>query len=459
MYRLPLTLQRARHTSRKPPTTEHSGSGQGPGCRPETAVCRGVSAYIRPPVLSPSPARSYPVEHFEGLLLLGGMTNLPPYSTAFDRGPAKYFHGRTDVLDFFAHLRERAKAMEGGTTMLIQGAPGAGKSALLHQCGLAAEDDGWKVAEIEMESLYNPATMGGDLGKSYTASVEHGANINLKFFSYDNTREHRRSGAVSAFLRDKAPESGLLLILDEVQTIRALAGGADAISVTATLNAIHNGKLGRPVILLAGGLGSSRDAFSSLGISRFAGGCVVNLGRLDRASERSVIRDWLVIDGEAKGDVTPWIDAIAAETHGWPQHIMTYAQPAAWRLREDGGELTHGGLMHTLEQGMAGKAAYYEGRASGVGQGVVALGGLLRNLPPGVELWKVDIIEALKAHPGVDDARTEFATLLDKGVIAELHPARYAVPIPSMQTWLVEQGGPGLPPLQLPRQESPILER
>ncbi len=32
--------------------------------------------------------------------------------------------------------------------------------------------------------------------------------------------------------------------------------------------------------------------------------------------ERVVIQDWLQLEGRAKGDPTPWIDAIARETHG-----------------------------------------------------------------------------------------------------------------------------------------------
>ena len=374
-----------------------------------------------------------------------------------ERGPARYFHGRTDVLGLFANLCERARSTKGGTTLLIQGAPGAGKTALLHQCAVEAARDGWMVAKIKNQALYNPVIMAQALDMPYIVRKGFGLKGGIRLVSGEATKEEAGMADVEQVIRALQGDAGLLLMLDEVQTIRDLADGPHKPLVTTTLNAIHNGELGRPVILLAGGLGSSRDAFSSLGISRFAGGCVVNLGRLDHASERAVIRDWLVIDGEAKGDVTPWIDAIAAETHGWPQHIMTYAQPAAIRLREDGGELTHAGLMETLEQGMAGKVAYYEGRVSGVGKGIDVLGSLLRNLPPGTELDDTIIIDALEAHPRVRDAEAGFATLLEKGVIAETPNRKYAVPIPSMQTWLVEQSGPGLPPLQLPRQESPAL--
>ena len=58
----------------------------------------------------------------------------PPVTAAFDRGPAKYFHGRKQILNDFNELIARANLTDSGTTFLIQGAPGAGKTALLAEC-------------------------------------------------------------------------------------------------------------------------------------------------------------------------------------------------------------------------------------------------------------------------------------------------------------------------------------
>ena len=56
----------------------------------------------------------------------------PNPTTGFsDRGPAKYFHGRREILSSFHELLLHANQNRGGTTFLIQGAPGAGKTALL----------------------------------------------------------------------------------------------------------------------------------------------------------------------------------------------------------------------------------------------------------------------------------------------------------------------------------------
>ena len=58
----------------------------------------------------------------------------PPLTAAFDRGASKYFHGRRQILRDFRKLAERAIQAKSGTTFLIQGAPGAGKTALLAEC-------------------------------------------------------------------------------------------------------------------------------------------------------------------------------------------------------------------------------------------------------------------------------------------------------------------------------------
>ena len=47
---------------------------------------------------------------------------------------------------------------------------------------------------------------------------------------------------------------------------------------------ILNGQVGRPVILLAGGLGTTEMAFESIGVSRIEDGLRVRLGPFDTIS-------------------------------------------------------------------------------------------------------------------------------------------------------------------------------
>ncbi len=120
----------------------------------------------------------------------------------------------------------------------------------------------------------------------------------------------------------------LLLKLDEAQRLEDLGSDLDTrISVGGVLTAIHNGHVGRPLVLLAGGLGTTRSAFGSLGIERYERSSFVELERLDKDAEQAVIRDWLTVDGGANGDPAEWIDAIMQETHGWKRIHEKYCNP------------------------------------------------------------------------------------------------------------------------------------
>ena len=382
----------------------------------------------------------HPSTDLPGVSSRGGGTARWETMDVDDRGPAKFFHGREDVLGAVAHKRARARATGGGTTFLIQGAPGAGKTALLHRCAAEAATDGWLVARLEYQALYKPVVLAQNVGEPYVPREERVTTLDAKVIARQTTKEMAGDATVSQVLKAITPNTGLLLTLDEVQNIRDLTQGAHSLDARSTLNAIHNGELGRPVILLAGGLGTSKAAFDALGISRFASGCVVNLERLSDAAERAVIRDWLVEDGGAKGDVTPWIDAITSETHGWPQHIMCFAQPAAHVLHEQRGIMTAADLTAVLQRGRQGKTEYYQGRTDAFDDRELAvLSHLLRQQSWHTELQKSTIMEALTLGRSSAQADELFDRLLHKGVIARTPRAAYAVPVPSMRNWLVDR--------------------
>ncbi|MCY3630478.1 MAG: ATP-binding protein [Bacteroidetes bacterium] len=360
-----------------------------------------------------------------------------PLTAATDRGPTRYFHGRKKILDDFAGLAERAIHSNSGSTFLIQGAPGVGKTALLGQCEKRASSHGWEIAHIEVGGLWDPNSLLDSLGRGEKyKGTERSAQIGFKNLLGWAWKSTRPRATVKTILKDG--DEPLLLILDEAHAL-----GKDDVppsqyraSAIGVLEAIHNGKLERPVVFLAAGLGTTKASFGTLEISRFAEDCFVELGALDKESERAVIRDWLTKEGGAKGDPAVWIDAIAQETHGWPQHITAYGDAAARQIQKDHGEMAPAGLEVVYQLGMERREAYYRQRVDDFsGDDVIRLAGLIADIGSGKPFNQGLVVESLSEKYGSEKAEKLFQKFLKKGVIAA-DGFLYSVPVPSMHDWM-----------------------
>ncbi len=106
-----------------------------------------------------------------------------------ERGEARYFHGRVKILDDFKELLGRAKEGKSGTSILIQAAPGAGKTALLHECARIAEANNWTVSNLRAKNLWDVVSL--DKSLELTGKVKEGEIIWRKGHSNAVQRESR----------------------------------------------------------------------------------------------------------------------------------------------------------------------------------------------------------------------------------------------------------------------------
>ncbi len=380
-----------------------------------------------------------------------GKSSPPP--TGRDRGPAAFFHGRKAIISSFETALSDTITLNAGTTFLIQGAPGAGKTALLDVLSAEARPQGWKVASIKIKDLYDPISMAQSLGESYVMDKQYAANVGIHGIGGGYSRNVAGYSSVDGLLKEEAPEEGLILVLDEAQRMNEIPVDSERHTITGdTLEMIHNGRIGRPVILLAAGLGTTQSALNSLGISRFVGDCTVGLGALGEESEWAVIRDWLTKEGGAKGDPAPWIHAIAQQTHGWPQHIISYVKSAVAYLKSNNHRMTDDGLQIVLEKGAEHRIQYYRQRARGIDKRKrQVLAKTFNNVPLGETMEIDDIKSSLKQEYSKEEADYLFNKALEKGIIDERDDGDYGIPIPSMQTWLIEEYGRDR--MELPRGE------
>ena len=159
--------------------------------------------------------------------------------------------------------------------------------------GTKQKSGGWEVAEIDPEDLWNPDELRKTLGippQRVGKTTGWGLDKIFNFFREIETEVNAPLDTPADILKlKKAP---VLLVLDEAQHLGEDGGVPEEHrkSVRTLLKRIHNGRLGKPVVLLAGGLGM---AFQALGISRMAEGCKFNMEPLEEGEERDVIKDWL----------------------------------------------------------------------------------------------------------------------------------------------------------------------
>ena len=366
--------------------------------------------------------------------------------TLKDRGPAKYFHGRKEIIDTFKSTLKLYRKENEGTTILIQGAPGAGKTALLDVLSTRAKSKKWKVAKISIEDLYIPVSMAQSLGRSYTIDKEYALEAGVKYLKGGLVGRVAGDASSREILRHLAPEKGLILVLDEAQRLHKLPKDSEIrVIASSTLDMIHNGGLGKPVMLLTAGLGTTEAAYGSLGISRIEGDCIVRLGRLDKKSECAVIRDWLTKGGRAKGDPQAWIQSIAEHAHGWPQHIISYIKPALKYLKSHNRSMTDEGLKFVLEEGAKYRETYYETRAHDIDEELrEALAIAVMDVPPDKTTTKSAITSSLKKSGLTEkDAGKLFNQALEQGIIDKRKGGRYGIPIPSFHTWLMDEYAKG----------------
>ena len=276
--------------------------------------------------------------------------------------------------------------------------------------------------EVEIEAVIN-------------LSLNGGAGKSLEYYG----------DSVQQIIKKFAGGTGLVLVLDEAQNLeftrRRSEGVMDDVSVC--LDAIHNGRVGARVVLLAGGLGVTEKMFNAFGVTRFLDFGVHLLGTLDNSATEAVIRDWLVSAGGSPGDhphLTNWTEVLAAESQGWPQHLYYYGRFAAeWLLTNE--HLPAPQVPQSvLKKAQERRSAYYLNRVANVPPEVrISLAKQLAELGKSLPMKKSEVHAALGSHVEDTELGSMFNLLLHRGVIAETAEGYFQVPIPSMHDWLVHR--------------------
>ena len=422
-----------------------------------------------------------------------------------DRAPPACFVGRKKLIDdvdkasgamMYGALHGRNTR---GLTLLFQGAPGAGKTALLEELDRRFRkkeirrltDEPGGPAEgvpvpvmLERDILYNEGSVAlaivqamaeapGGPGDAWTLSPE----------AFRRTVSHTLSGKLGAggigvgggrttstapetpafaMLRKKQPPATwarpVVLLVDEIQAVDPAA--------KEVLNKLHNAMRGLPVLTVLAGLGDSHDCLSGpVGLTRFGMETIRDIGLLaPKEAEESVLGffEEFHVDPE-RADAASWAARLAEESDGWPQHLHNGQRALAEALIDTGGRLADVDAIRVLDRAVAFREAAYRRQISLKMRGARCLtAAVMEDVGP-TGLGPPEVLDSVDAHTWRPDGAAALPRKwsLPEGMTAEAFLAHlvhqgalqldtdadlYRCPIPSFRAFLVERGRDEPPP-------------
>ncbi len=313
-------------------------------------------------------------------------------------GREPFFCGRDAEYEVFRNAADSLRSgYVGGGTMIFQGAPGAGKSALMLECMEAVKrhstpDDPWVAVSIWPETLISavqtiriivqaanteserlaktaPSTIAGKLeeylklGRKLCQELSErgvaaaGISVGGKPEAINVLDSNLLSQSVFTDCAPLLEKFHLVVFVDEAQNT-PVAGTTQGV-----IGCLHNPPSNISLVTAFFGLSDTQQVLRECGLSRFADERLVNLEPLSMddasGSFRCLLDTYYTGTEEEK---VLWVNALAELSQGWPQHINRIGVAAGRVARTNEGRLERLLLAQALDKGTERKNDYYVGR-------------------------------------------------------------------------------------------------
>ena len=395
------------------------------------------------------------------------------WSEAGDRDDPPVFAGREDIIARVLRATRRLPPGGGrGKTFLVEGAPGAGKTALVSEIAKRFQDLGGFVVvcpsvpnERDVELAYSDlASALAGVSPTAVRTTTHGTwGGGARIAGIGGERRRGETVApprirspkdIAALRRDGTSASDVraIVFVDEIQNIEPNTAASAFVEAMHTQQSI-------PALLVCAGLSTSRGRLMDAGLSRLSLGATVRLGALSPREALDCARRTLErIAGEglpaSRRAIERWANSMAVASDGWPRHLQSHLN-ACWTtlLEQPAPSLDTADLEAAIRLGNSLRSAYYDERIvlSRASLGIVgALHARLAEEVPIDELQATSIVgEAINA---IDDPTAQktlrerfptneacFQRFLQVGIVALDDEGNCVSPIPSLSRHILDR--------------------
>lgn len=429
-------------------------------------------------------------------------------------GGVPFFSGRErEVSECREMINRLSSGIQSNATIVVEGPPGAGKSALLAQFheemmqlrptesgqrqwlpvflganlaespkGIASAIDSAIATRLGSLLLQGGSGRAPDLADRLQAAI--GQNLSMKGLKDVARRLGERGGSAfgmsigakryapittleDAMARrfDQWDEWQIVLLIDEAQQVSDEHEG----DFKGTLSSIHQGGIGAPISFCAFGLTGTWDALERVGVSRSLAGTDIQLAPLREADARKAVRRCFHAFDVRNGQA--WEDAIVVRSALWPQHLATYLTSAMSEIRHKAQDRSasnvldvhHASLTAAIAQGDKGRRQYYARRLGRLTrdharfQEYAETVSALFKEKGGPLSWR-DVRSALtEGHNGISDEDLDgFTEAAQHAGLMQRTPSTkgYGVPIPSFAGFILSEALPAVVEPESPAEDA-----
>ncbi len=395
--------------------------------------------------------------------------NLTRWANIGERDAPTVFVGREQEIDLaISQLATWQAGASRGRTVVAQGAPGAGKTALLNEIGRRLGGRLPGAAAIYRVTPWSGRSVGSllsslaermlgasqDAFRTTTGSRDSVGATAVAIARHDRVRSTAPpdlscwDDLETLFAHEAHRAKPTLLLVDEIQRM------GEAEEVRDLLYHLHD-QTTFPVVLVCGGLSTSAAHLRELGLSRLADANVLRIGALESAEAEQCLEQSLrrmANEVGIEGHADHWARQLAPQTHGWPQHVTCHIRAAASALRASGRlAFDDANLEEARERAHANMQHYYEQRLDSAGMDATIVFAV-HEAARGGQIHADDAADLVnRATPTLTGSRRSrhearfpdamdcVQRMLHAGVVAysgNTATSTLAVPIPSLATYI-----------------------